>query len=175
MICCKLALAARGDPGSHSRRRRHSRRGRGRATLAEAGRFLSADCGWPTCFYFTNVYRGNLLKKSFAFTAEQVTQQSLFVSITGLSGYCTERNWDCGVRGEVRWPEDSQTVMWGIVQQRTNGVNTNGVTAIFSFFDIVWVFAAPELSCGQRQPAPVRTAHGVRVHSSGLRISHMSR
>ena len=49
--------------------------------------FFFIQCGWPTCFYFTYVYCGNFLKKSFAFTAEQVIQQNFCVSITGLLGY----------------------------------------------------------------------------------------
>ncbi len=49
--------------------------------------FFFIQCGWPTCFYFTYVFCGNLLKNSFAFTAEQVIQQNFLVSITGLLGY----------------------------------------------------------------------------------------
>lgn len=49
--------------------------------------FFFIQCGWPTCFYFTYVYCANILKNSFAFTAEQVIQQNFIVSITGLLGY----------------------------------------------------------------------------------------
>ncbi len=58
-----------------------------RINMHTAIAFFFIQCGWPTCFYFTYVYCANILKKSFAFTAEQVIQQNFIVSIVGLIGY----------------------------------------------------------------------------------------
>lgn len=49
--------------------------------------FFLIQCGWPTCFYFTYVYCGNILKSHFGFSAEQVIQQNFYISIIGLLGY----------------------------------------------------------------------------------------
>jgi MFS family permease len=58
-----------------------------KVSIRTAMAFFFIQCGWPTCFYFTYVYCANILKNSFAFTAEQVIQQNFIVSITGLLGY----------------------------------------------------------------------------------------
>ncbi|WP_425364423.1 MFS transporter [Candidatus Tisiphia endosymbiont of Mystacides longicornis] len=44
-------------------------------------------CGWPICFYFSYMHCGNILKKSFNYTAEQVIHQNFIISIIGLICY----------------------------------------------------------------------------------------
>ena len=42
------------------------------------------DCGWPICFYFAYIFCGDILKRDFGFTAEQVIHQNFIVSIVQL-------------------------------------------------------------------------------------------
>lgn len=58
-----------------------------RVNKRTAAAFFFIQCGWPTCFYFTYVYCGNVLKNNFGFSAEQVIQQNFCISLIGLAGY----------------------------------------------------------------------------------------
>jgi MHS family proline/betaine transporter-like MFS transporter len=48
--------------------------------------YFLISCAWPTCFYFSFMYCGNILKDTFGFTGEQVIHQNLIVSIVDLLG-----------------------------------------------------------------------------------------
>lgn len=45
------------------------------------------QCGWPSCFYFTYIHCGSILKNVFGFNPEQVIRQNFIVSIINLLGY----------------------------------------------------------------------------------------
>ncbi len=42
---------------------------------------FALDCMWPVCFYFTYIYCGSLLQDSFGYSASEVIQNNLVVSI----------------------------------------------------------------------------------------------
>lgn len=48
--------------------------------------YFCVFCGWPISFYFSYVYCGNILQKSFGFTKEMVIHQNLILGLFNLSG-----------------------------------------------------------------------------------------
>ena len=49
--------------------------------------YFLLECGWPTCFYFTYIHCGNILRQTFGFTPEQVISHNFGVAIVNLAGY----------------------------------------------------------------------------------------
>jgi len=49
--------------------------------------YFLIECGWPVCLYFAYFYCGEILKTTFHYTAEQVIQQNLIVSIAQIFGF----------------------------------------------------------------------------------------
>lgn len=48
--------------------------------------YFFIQCGWPVCFYFSYVYCGDLLKKLFGYSADQVIHNNLRVSFIQIIG-----------------------------------------------------------------------------------------
>jgi MFS family permease len=46
--------------------------------------YFLIQCGFPLCFYFKYIYCGEILKKTFNYSAQQVIQHNLMVSLTGI-------------------------------------------------------------------------------------------
>ena len=49
--------------------------------------YFLLECGWPTCFYFTYIHCGNILRQTFGFTPEQVISHNFDVAVVNLVGY----------------------------------------------------------------------------------------
>ncbi|ALN41267.1 MFS transporter [Rickettsia rhipicephali] len=57
--------------------------------ISKAFALFCVSCAWPVCFYFIYIYCGNILKTSFNYTAEQVINHNLIISIGTLLGSFT--------------------------------------------------------------------------------------
>ena len=49
--------------------------------------YFLIECMWPVSFYFTYIHCSNILKNTFAYTAEQVIHHNLFVAIVNFIAY----------------------------------------------------------------------------------------